>query len=91
MDDEVHIGDTIRITHPDSERKGEEFVVVECPSCYILHKWNKIPGVAWVEIPCVSKENHQVFWPPDHYEIIRRNVDASLSRQLDDNLRRIFG
>ncbi len=85
-------GDTIEITWYDEFWCGQRLKVVERPS----DKMNGCqPGDAWF----ISKNGHTKFFGVENYTIVEsgrsspesvEDVDASLKRQRDDNLRSIF-
>lgn len=85
-------GDTVEVTCEGF--LGQQYVVIECPES---HKFNDEPGRAWHLGPM----GHPLFFAPEHYKIIKRanrlssvvndDVEKSLRKQTNDNLKGVFG
>ncbi len=91
-DQHAQPGDIIEITTGNSDLKGKRVAVVECPSEF---RKNSYPGEAWIH-----ERAYATHLSPKSYTIIKRansrvtqndDVDKSLARQRDDNLRSLFG
>jgi len=88
-------GDTIEITHNNPAWLGKQLVVVECPKRY-KGTWLDAPYHAWF----VDTNGNAAYFRSDYYKIVSRampnfvnlnsNVDKSLDKQRDDNLRGVF-
>jgi hypothetical protein len=93
MDDQyAKPGDVIEITCHHSDLKGQRITVMECPqkyqdTCLIEGAWHNTRG-------------HPTYFSVGDYVIIKRanspvaqnvDVDKSLKRQRDDQLRSLFG
>ncbi len=93
-DDYARPGDTIEVTWNHVDWLGKKFVVVECPDRY-MHTSVDHPSHAWF-----SEANEGCsYFAADCYKIVSRangravsgsDVDKSLDRQRDDNLRGVF-
>jgi hypothetical protein len=95
MPDELpHPGDTIEITWDHPEWLGRQFVVVECPSSYYGSSSDD-PSHAWIR----QESKSPSYFRADSYKIVARGngfnmtnseLDRSLDKQRDDNLRGVF-
>jgi len=88
-------GDIIRVTNRDNYYYGQEFAVVEYPPGYGTKFYAHL---AYVVLP----NGHHGHFIPEDCEIIEQHgsqdakgdntdTEAFLRRQLDDNLRSVFG
>lgn len=77
-------GYTILITDRKSTSFGKTFLVIECPDKYR----HTVGCFAWVNL-----KYGPVAFLTSEYSVVsgQKNVDESLNRQRDDNLRRAFG
>lgn len=92
-------GDTI-MTRNTTANKGQRLLVIEHPVDR-LGKIGNEPGCAWFRAP----NGTTFFFKPEHYtvvkragkvyhmedEVVRLDVDTSLKKRRDDNLRHAFG
>ena len=93
-DDYAKPGDTIEVTWNHPDWLGKVFVVVECPKLH-MHTSVDCPSHAWF----VDENGHAAYFSPDCYKIVARGngftltsseIDRSLDKQRDDNLREVF-
>lgn len=89
MADHAKPGDVIEITDPESDLLGKRVTVVECPEEY--RSFHAV-GETWHHT-----RGRPTYFRDGNYVIVKRansqndDVDKSLDRQRDDNLRSLFG
>jgi hypothetical protein len=90
-------GDTIEITWTNPDWLGKRLVVIECPEEH-KNSFGNHPSHAWF---CNEFCGGASYFTADIYKVVERagrcvsisngDVDESLKRQLDENLRGVFG
>jgi len=95
-DDYAKPGDTIEVTWNHPDWLGKILVVVECPERH-MHTSIDHPSHAWFIDPIAS--GHAAYFDPSCYKVVARGngctltsseIDRSLDKQRDDNLRGVF-
>jgi len=93
-DDYAKPGDTIEVTWDHPDWLGKMLVVVECPKLH-MHTSIDSPGHAWFR----EANGHCSYFGSSEYKIVARGngftltsseIDRSLDKQRDDNLRGVF-
>lgn len=95
-DHNPQVGDTIEVTWDFDDWLGRRYVIVECPESYKGTDYGDDPSNAWI---IMEGDEYPTYFLSCNYKIVKRgngqtgkgsDVDKSLRRQLNDNLRGVF-